>query len=102
MLYHLDFDVAVFLYNDPKRFIDSIWSEEADAGLGAKAAGVVSISGNLLAVGGLIAIFDVETLDDRILLYLPIMKLMGQHVQVKVTRLRRYQDFAADVKERLR
>ena len=32
---------------------------------------------------------------------LPIMKDMGQHVQVKVTALRRYEDFAADVKARL-
>nr|RNJ66143.1 MAG: hypothetical protein EDM05_27320 [Leptolyngbya sp. IPPAS B-1204] len=32
---------------------------------------------------------------------LPIMKKMGQHVQVQVTSLRRYEDFAADVRQRL-
>jgi hypothetical protein len=30
-----------------------------------------------------------------------IMKLLGQHVQVEVTPLRRFEDFAADVKKRL-
>jgi len=29
------------------------------------------------------------------------MQKMGQHVEVKVSALRRYEDFAADVKERL-
>ena len=38
---------------------------------------------------------------DQILLDLPIMKLNGQHVQVEVTPLRRFEDFAADVKKRL-
>jgi hypothetical protein len=35
------------------------------------------------------------------LLDLPIMKEHGQHVQVEVTRLRRFEDFATDVKKRL-
>jgi len=38
---------------------------------------------------------------DQILLDLPIMKKHGQHMQVDVTSLRRYEDFAADVKTRL-
>jgi muconolactone D-isomerase len=38
---------------------------------------------------------------DQILLDLPIMKAHGQHVQVDVTPLRRYEDFAADVRKRL-
>ena len=32
---------------------------------------------------------------------LPIMQKMGPYVQVEVKSLRRYEDFAADVKERL-
>jgi muconolactone D-isomerase len=39
---------------------------------------------------------------DRILLDLPIMVEHGQHVEVEVTPLRRYEDFAGDVVERLR
>ena len=38
---------------------------------------------------------------DQILLDLPIMKTMGQHVHVKVTALRTYEGFAEDVKSRL-
>ena len=36
---------------------------------------------------------------DQILFTLPIMKKMGQYVKVKVTSLRRYEDFAADVNQ---
>ena len=38
---------------------------------------------------------------DQILLDLPIMQKMGQHVQVNVSALRTYEGFAADVKERV-
>jgi muconolactone D-isomerase len=38
---------------------------------------------------------------DQILLDLTIMKEHGQHVQVDVTPLRRFEDFAIDVKKRL-
>jgi muconolactone D-isomerase len=38
---------------------------------------------------------------DQILLDLPIMKLNGQHVQVEVTPLRQFEDFAADIEKRL-
>ena len=50
-----------------------------------------------------VAVVNVDGPDtlDQILLDLPIMKLHGQHVQVDVTPLRRYEDFATDVKARL-
>jgi len=50
-----------------------------------------------------IAIVNVESMEmlDQILLDLPIMKRMGQHVKVDVTALRTYEGFAADVNERL-
>jgi len=50
-----------------------------------------------------IAVVNVDSLDtlDQILFDLPIMKEHGQHVQIDVTPLRRYEDFAADVKKRL-
>ncbi len=81
----------------------AIWSEEADAALNAKAAGVVVDLWKCVGTRRVIAIVNVESPDllDRILLDLPIMKHIGQHVQVEVTPLRRYEDFAADVKERL-
>ena len=48
-------------------------------------------------------ILDVDSPDtlDAISLDLPIMQKMGQHVNLKVTPLRRYEDFAEDLKKRL-
>jgi muconolactone D-isomerase len=48
-----------------------------------------------------VAVVNVDSPDtlDQILFTLPIMKQMGQHVTVKVTALRRYEDFAADVNQ---
>jgi len=43
---------------------------------------------------------SLDTLDQN-LLDLPIMKEHGEHVQVEVTPLRRFEDFATDVKKRL-
>lgn len=51
----------------------------------------------------MLVIADVETPDDldRILFDLPIIQKMGHLVQVDVKSLRRYEDFAEDLKERL-
>ena len=51
----------------------------------------------------MIAVVNVDSPDtvDQMLLDLPIMKEHGQHVQVDVTPLRRFEDFATDVKKRL-
>jgi Muconolactone delta-isomerase len=50
-----------------------------------------------------LAVVNVDSPDtlDQILLDLPIMKDYGQHVQVDVTALRRFEDFAIDAKKRL-
>lgn len=102
MLYHLDFHVE---YPDDmtQQELFSIWSEEADAALQAKEAGIVVDLWKCVGTRRVIAIVDVPIPDtlDQILLDLPIMKKMGQNVQVEVTPLRRYEDFAADVKSRL-
>jgi muconolactone D-isomerase len=102
MLYHLDFHVE---YPDDmnQRELFTIWSQEADAALQAKQAGVVVDLWKCVGTRRVIAIVDVPTPDtlDQILLDLPIMKLMGQSVQVEVTPLRKYEDFAADLKSRL-
>ncbi len=99
MLYHLDFQVE---YSDTMSQQDlfTIWSEEADTALGAKAAGIVVDLWKCVGTRRVIAIINVDSPDelDRIIFGLPIMKKMGQHVQVQVTPLRRYEDFAADVK----
>ncbi|MGK7892976.1 MAG: muconolactone Delta-isomerase [Xenococcus sp. (in: cyanobacteria)] len=100
MLYHLDFQVE-YAATMSQQDLFNIWSEEADAALGAKAAGVVVDLWKCVGTRRVIAIVNVDSPDelDRILFNLPIMKRMGQHVQVQVTPLRRYEDFAADVKE---
>ena len=81
----------------------SIWAKEAEAALGAKKAGVVLDIWKCVGSRRVIVIANVDSPDtlDQILLDLPIMKLHGQHVQVEVTPLRRFEDFAADVKTRL-
>jgi muconolactone delta-isomerase len=102
MLYHLDFHVE---YPDDitQQELFTIWSEEADTALHAKQAGVVVDLWKCVGTRRVIAIVDVPNPDtlDQILLDLPIMKKNGQRVQVEVTSLRRYEDFAADVKARL-
>jgi len=81
----------------------SIWAREAEAALGAKKAGVVIDIWKCVGSRRVMAVVNVDSPDtvDQILLDLPIMKEHGQHVRVEVTPLRRFEDFAADVKKRL-
>jgi muconolactone delta-isomerase len=71
--------------------------------LGAKQKGTIVDIWKCVGVRRVIVIINVDSPDmlDKTLLDLPIMKKMGQHVQVQVTSLRRYEDFAADVQKRL-
>lgn len=102
MLYLLNFTVE---YSDAmgQQGLFSIWAEEADAALGAKEADVVVDLWKIVGERKVVAVVNVESPDmlDQILFDLPIMQKMGHHVQVEVKSLRRYEDFAADVKERL-
>ena len=102
MLYHADFRIGYPASMSQKDFF-SIWAKEAEAALGAKKAGVVLDIWKCVGSRRVIVIANVDSPDtlDQILLDLPIMKLHGQHVQVEVTPLRRFEDFAADVKKRL-
>jgi len=102
MLYHADFRIEYPASMSQKDFF-SIWAKEAEAALGAKKAGVVVDIWKCVGSRRVIVIANVDSPDtlDQILLDLPIMKLHGQHVQVEVTPLRRFEDFAADVKKRL-
>jgi len=102
MLYKLDFTVE---YDETmaQQGLLGIWAEEANAALGAEPA---ALAVNLRKVVGerkVLVIADVETPDDldRILFSLPIMQKMGHLVQIDLKSIRRYEDFAEDVKERL-
>ena len=100
MLYLLDFQVE-YGPNMTQTDLFSIWSKEAETALEAKKAGVVVDIWKCVGERRVIAIFYVDSPDilDQILFTLPIMKAMGQYVNVKVTSLRRYEDFAADVNQ---
>lgn len=102
MLYHLDFQVE-YSASMTQKDLFTIWSKEADVALNAKSQGVVVDLWKCVGTRRVIAIVDVDSPDilDQILLDLPIMKEMGQHVQLQVTPLRKYEDFATDLKTRL-
>lgn len=102
MLYHADFHIEYPSSMSQKGFF-SIWAQEAEAALGAKKAGLVVDIWKCVGTRRVMAVVNVDSLDtlDQILLDLPIMKQHGQHVQVDVTPLRRFEDFAADLKKRL-
>ncbi len=102
MLYFLDFQVT-YSADMSQNDLFTIWAEEAGAALGAKEAGAIVDLWKCAGERRVIAVLDIDGPDtlDQILMDLPIMQKMGQHVDVKVTALRRYEDFAADVKERL-
>ena len=100
MLYFLDFQVQYGSQMTQKDLF-SIWSQEAETALGAKKAGVAVDLWKCVGERRVLAVVNVESPDvlDQILFTLPIMKEMGQYVNVKVTSLRRYEDFAADVNQ---
>lgn len=102
MLYLLNFTVE-YDASMAQQGLLGVWAEEAEAALGAKSAGVVKDLWKVVGERKVTAVVDVEDPDtlDRILFDLPIMQKMGHHVDVEVKSLRRYEDFAADVKERL-
>ncbi len=102
MLYSLDFQVE-YPTSMTQKELFSIWAREADAALKAKEAGAVVDLWKCVGERRVVAVVNVDGPDtlDQVLMDLPIMKEHGQHVHVDVTPLRRYEDFAADVKKRL-
>ncbi|WP_263080673.1 muconolactone Delta-isomerase family protein [Endozoicomonas sp. Mp262] len=102
MLYFLDFKVD-YSSEMSQRALFEIWAEEADAALSAKAAGIVVDLWKCVGERRVVCVVNVDSPDDldRILFDLPIMKKNGQHVQVHVTALRRYEGFASDIKDRV-
>jgi len=102
MLYHLDFHVEYSAAMSQKDLF-LIWAREADWALGAKKAGGVVDLWKCVGSRRVVVVVNVDSPDmlDQLLLDLPIMKEHGQHVHVDVTPIRRYEDFAADLKKRL-
>jgi muconolactone delta-isomerase len=98
MLFHLDFHVE-YGATMSQQDLFATWSREAEVALGAKQAGVVVDLWKVAGERRVIVIVDVDSHDtlDEILLTLPIMVEMGQHVHVDVTPVRRYEDFAGSV-----
>lgn len=101
MLYHIDFRVT-YSQSMTQKDLFSIWAKEADTALNAKSAGVVVDLWKVAGENRVIAIVNVDSPDtlDRILMDLPIMQENGQNIQVSVSSLRRYEDFAADLQQR--
>ena len=102
MLYHVDFRIG-YPASMSQKDLFSIWAREAEGALVAKKAGVVIDIWKCVGSRRVMAVADVDSPDtlDKILLDLPIMKEHGQHVQIDVTPLRRFEDFATDLKKRL-
>jgi len=103
MLFLIDFNIE-YPTTMSQQELFKIWTEEADAVLDAKKAGTIVDLWKCVGERRIIAIVNVDSPDemDDILLDLPIMKKLGQHVHVNVTSLRKYEDFALDVKSRLK
>jgi muconolactone delta-isomerase len=102
MLYHVDFHIEYPASMSQKDFF-AIWAREAEAALGAKKAGVLIDIWKCVGSRRVMVVADVDSPDtlDQILPDLPIMKENGHHVQIDVTPLRRFEDFATDLKKRL-
>ena len=102
MLYHVDFHIEYPASMSQRDFF-AIWAREAEAALGAKKAGGVIDIWKCVGSRRVMAVVNVDSMDtlDQILLDLPIMREHGQHLHVDVTPLRRFEDFATDVKKRL-
>ena len=102
MLFLLDFHVE-YPAGMTQKDLFAIWAGEADVVLSAKESGAVVDLWKCVGTRRVVVVVNVDDHDtlDRILLDLPIMKEHGQHVQIEVTPLRRYEDFVADLKERL-
>jgi muconolactone delta-isomerase len=101
MLFFLDFHVE-YPESMSQKELFALWAREADAALGAKKAGAVVDLWKCVGDRRVLAVVKADSHDvlDQILMDLPIMKQHGQFVHVDVTPIRRYEDFAADLKSR--
>ena len=102
MLFLINFTIE-YPSNMTQNELFKIWSEEADVALSAKKDRVVIDLWKVVGERKIICIVNVDSLDvvDQILFDLPIMKKHGQHVNVEVKALRRYEDFSSDINSRI-
>lgn len=102
MLYLLDFHVE-YPAEMSQRQVFTVWARQAEAALDWKKAGVVVDIWKCVGTRRVVCVVDVPECDalDQMLLDLPIMQEHGHNVNVEVTPLRRYEDFAADLNKRL-
>jgi len=101
MLFFLDFQVE-YPEAMSQKALFALWAREADAALGAKKAGAVVDLWKCVGERRVLAVVNVDSHDvlDQVLMDLPIMQELGQYVHIDVTPIRRYEDFAADIKSR--
>ena len=78
-----------------------IWSEEADSAIGKKKEGIIVDIWKCVGIRRIHCIICVDSPDalDKITFTLPIMKQMGNNVNVLVKSLRKYESFFADLKK---
>ena len=102
MLFMLDFRVD-YPATMSQKDLFKIWAEETNAAAAAKAEGAIVDLWKCVGTRRVIAIVEIDSHDslDRILMDLPLMSEHGQHVKLEVVPVRRYEDFAEDIKERL-
>jgi muconolactone delta-isomerase len=102
MLYLLDFHIEYPATMSQKEFF-SVLLKEAETALSAKKAGIIVDVWKCVGIRRVVVVVNVDGPDmlDELLIDLPIMREHGQHVHVYVTPLRRYEDWASDLKKRL-
>ena len=102
MLFMLDFRVE-YPAGMSQDELFAIWAEEAEVALSAKETGAIVDLWKCVGTRRVMALLNVESGDllDQVLMDLPIVKKMGQHVSVEVIPVRRYEDFAEDLKQRI-
>ncbi len=102
MLYLLDFNIE-YPETMSQKDLFSIWAREADVALEAKKNGVIVDLWKCVGIRRVVVVVNVDGPDtlDQLLVDLPIMKEHGHHIHVDVTPLRRYEDWASDLKKRL-
>ena len=96
MLYFVEFQIEYVGFTQEELL--AVWLQEAEAGMRGLERGTTKqlykIVGERKAI--LVVDLDSEVLD-KVLLQLPLMKLLGNQIDLKVTALRPYEKFATDV-----
>lgn len=100
MLYLVDITINYPAHCTHDEFL-RIWAEETELALRGKASGAVVNIWKCVGENRVLVVLDVDSprAVDLIMFRLPIMKKFGNTVDVTVTPLRDYEEFAADMQE---